>query len=76
MIHHDVDAERKTGTPNVTYNLVSILYHALQGGENYAVYARDAEESGDGELADFFRQLVEEERNRADRTKQLLKNRL
>jgi rubrerythrin len=76
MTHHDVDAEKKTGTPDVTYNLVSILYHALHGGENYAVYARDAKEAGDDELAGFFNQLVQEERNRADRTKQLLKNRL
>jgi hypothetical protein len=24
-----------TGTSNPTYNLVSVLYHALQGAENY-----------------------------------------
>ena len=28
--------EGQTGTRNVTYNLVSVLYHALQGAETYA----------------------------------------
>jgi rubrerythrin len=74
MTHHNIDAEKKTGTLDVTYNLVSILYHALQGGETYAVYARDAEEAGEGDLARFFNELVEEERRRAERTKELLKN--
>ena len=31
-----------TGTANPTYNLVSVLYHALQGAENYEQYANDA----------------------------------
>ena len=29
-----------TGTSNPTYNLVSVLYHALQGAELYQKYAR------------------------------------
>jgi rubrerythrin len=76
MTHHDVNAEKQTGTTDVTYNLVSILYHALQGGENYAVYARDAEAAGERDLAAFFEELVQQERARADRAKQLLKDRL
>lgn len=76
MTHHDVNAEKQTGTSDITYNLVSVLYHALQGGENYAVYARDAEAAEDNVIAEFFHQLVEQERARADRVKQLLKDRL
>lgn len=76
MTHHDVDAEKQTGTSDLTYNLISVLYHALQGGENYSVYARDAEAAEDSDLAGFFRELVEQDRARADRAKQLLKDRL
>lgn len=32
-----------TGTQDVTYNLVSILYHALQGAETYDQYIQDAQ---------------------------------
>jgi hypothetical protein len=48
---------RATGTPNVEYNLVSVLYHALHGGETCERYALDAEAVGDEELASFFRNV-------------------
>jgi hypothetical protein len=48
-------AEQATGTPDATYNLVSVLYHALQGAETYRQYIQDAEQAGDPELVQFFR---------------------
>ena len=75
MEQKEVNAEQVSGTRDVTYDLVSVLYHALQGAENYAVYAKDAQESAEDEVAQFFNQLVDEERRRADRTKELLKKR-
>ena len=65
-----------TGTTNTTYNLVSIIYHALQGAETYDMYVSDAERAGDNELANFFREVRDEERRRSDRAKQLLHTRL
>lgn len=65
-----------TGTQDVTYNLVSIIYHALQGAETYDQYISDAERGGDNELAQFFREVKEENSRRADRAKQLLGQRL
>ncbi len=61
-----------TGTRDVTYNLVSILYHALQGAETHDQYIRDAEQSGDQELAQFFREVKDRNKQTADRAKQLL----
>jgi rubrerythrin len=63
-----------TGTANPTYNLVSVLYHALQGAENYEQYAKDA--GSDQDLATFFREIQQQEKQRADRAKQLLATRL
>jgi hypothetical protein len=63
-----------TGTSNPTYNLVSVLYHALQGAENYEKYANDA--GSDQELASFFREVQQQEQQRADRAKALLGKRL
>jgi rubrerythrin len=68
--------DRVTGVRDEHYNLVSILYHALQGAETYDTYIRDAEGAGDQELTQFFRQVQEEERQRAARAKELLGRRL
>ena len=63
-----------TGTNNATYNLVSVLYHALQGADLYEKYVNDA--GGDQDLASFFRDVQQQEMQRADRAKQLLAKRL
>lgn len=65
-----------TGTGDPTYDLVSVLYHSLQGAETYEFFEADAEEAGDAELVTFFREVREEERRRADRAKVLLAARL
>jgi rubrerythrin len=59
-----------TGTKDATYNLVSVLYHALQGADLYEQYANDA--GSDQDIADFFREVQQQEKQRADRAKQLL----
>ncbi len=70
------NGEGKTGAADEHYNLVSVLYHALQGGEVYDQYIRDAEQAGDDELAGFFRDVQQEEKNRGQRAKSLLGARL
>jgi rubrerythrin len=63
-----------TGTNDATYNLVSVLYHALQGADLYEKYAQDA--GSDQDLANFFREVQEQEKMRAFHAKQLLSKRL
>jgi hypothetical protein len=70
------DASRATGTRDTHYNVISVLYHTLQGAETLAQYIADAEQAGDQELAGFFREVQEENRQRADRAKALLRHRL
>jgi hypothetical protein len=70
------DGERVTGTPDEQYDLVSVLYHALQGGETSEQYIKDARGAGDEELATFFEQVQAEDRNRAQNAKHLLAARL
>jgi rubrerythrin len=62
-----------TGTKDATYNLVSVLYHALQGADLYEQYANDA--GSDQDIANFFREVQQQEKQRADRAKQLLAKR-
>ena len=67
--------ERATGTPNTIYDLSSVLFHALEGGASYDTYIQDAERDGDGELADFFRRVRDEDSVRADEAQVLLAER-
>ncbi len=66
-------SSQATGTRNVTYNIVSVLYHALQGAENCQTYLNDAQE---GELRSFFEEALAQQRQLADRAKQLLSSQL
>ena len=66
------EGRETTGTRDITYDIVSILYHALQGAETYDRYVEDAIDSSDYEIARFFREVQEEERRRADRAKAIL----
>lgn len=67
--------QSKTGTSNQFYNLVSIMYHALSGAQTYDTYIRDAEQSGDNDLAQFFREVQQEDQRRSMRAGQLLAQR-
>ena len=60
---------QQTGTRNETYNVISILYHALQGAENCQIYLKDAQ---DGQIRDFIQQALQSQRQLADRGKEVL----
>jgi len=68
------NSQGDTGTRDITYDLISTAYHLLQGAETVALYIADAEQEGNQELAQFFRETKEEYTRRADRAKQLLAN--
>lgn len=61
------NGEQVTGTRDEHYNLVSALYHTLQEGDTIQRYIDEAEQANDSELADFFRQVQDEDRQRAAR---------
>jgi len=64
----------QTGTPDTTYNLTAILYHALQGAENCKTYEQDAQ--GQQELQQFFQQAGQQQKQLAEQAKQLLHDQL
>ncbi|CAA9511797.1 MAG: hypothetical protein AVDCRST_MAG31-942 [uncultured Sphingomonas sp.] len=63
-----------TGTKDDTYDIIAVLYHALQGAENCELYADDAQ--GDQELSQFFERAGDQQRQLAEQAKQLLSQRL
>jgi hypothetical protein len=68
--------EQQTGTRDETYNLISVLYHLLKGSATVEQYIRDAQETGDQELVQFFKDWQDEQRNFSERAKNLLGSRM
>ena len=64
--------ERTTGTKDEHYNLVSVLYHALNGADTCDHYAMDAEAAGNERLASFFRETQNMHTEVAERAKEML----
>ncbi|WP_269857217.1 acyl carrier protein [Streptomyces sp. RPT161] len=58
-------ATGETGFGDLFYDLVSVQYHSLKAGHDYGQYVRDAENAGKKEIADFFRQVMQEDSQRA-----------
>ena len=65
-----------TGVSDPHYDLVSIAYHALNGAQIYETYIQDAVQHGDNELAQFLRQVQQEDRRRAQQAMYLLSQRV
>jgi len=65
-----------TGVPNISYDLISVLYHSLQSAENIDQYIEDANSAGDRELAAFFTEIKEQEKDRGERARRMLRERL
>jgi hypothetical protein len=72
----EMAASERTGTRDEHYAVISVLYHALQGAESCATYLQDAEQAGDQDLVQFFREVQGTYRQLADRSKTLLRQRL
>ncbi len=66
--------QQATGTTDPTYNIISVVYHALQGAETIQMYLDDS--GTDDELRTFFQQVQQGYRRAADMGKRLLAQRL
>jgi rubrerythrin len=65
-------ATGETGFSDVVYDLISVQYHSLKAGHDYGQYVRDAENADKKEIADFFREVMEEDSERAARCHRFL----
>ena len=71
-----MQAEQRTSTCNEHYDLISALYHLLEGAWKYDAYCKEAEKAGDHALAQFFREAQRDACLRAEHAKALLRERL
>jgi hypothetical protein len=70
------DNKAITGVKDKHYDLISAVYHLLQGAETYQTYIEDAEREGDQKIVQYFRDVQEQNRLLAQRGKALLLDRL
>ena len=66
-------ATGETGFADVTFDLISVQYHSLKAGHDYGQYVRDAENAGLDDVAAFFREVMQQDSDRAKRCHDLLK---
>jgi rubrerythrin len=66
-------ATGETGFTDIAFDLISIQYHSLKAGHDYGQYVRDAENAGQDEVAAFFKEVQQQDQERAGRASDLLK---
>jgi hypothetical protein len=67
-----VSHDSHTPADDVVYDLISIQYHALKGGQVYAKYEQDAE--GHSDVQQFIREVRDQDAQRAQRAHDLLRD--
>ncbi|MFD1859574.1 acyl carrier protein [Aeromicrobium camelliae] len=65
-------ATGETGFDDVTFDLISVQYHALKAGHDYGQYVRDARNAGRDDIAEFFEDVMKTDSERAHRCHQFL----
>ena len=65
-------ATGETGFTDVEFDLISLQYHSLKAGHDYGQYVRDAENAGRDDIASFFREVMQQDSERAQRCHQYL----
>lgn len=65
-------ATGETGFSDVTFDLISVQYHSLKAGHDYGQYVRDADNANLSDVAQFFREVMEQDSARATRAHELL----
>jgi hypothetical protein len=63
-------AQGATGIQDATYNVISVVYHALQGAETIQKYLKDVQ--NDPQCEQFFREAQEQNKRLAQRGRELL----
>lgn len=76
MQPHQDDAAPVTGTPDHVYDLVVTFQRALEDALRFHEFAKDADGAGDAELAEWFTELSQSDKEIAEKAKRLLALRL
>lgn len=65
-----------TGTSDVTYDLISTIYHSLETAQTIQTYMQDVQQTGEQEISQFLQQIHQEANRCAQHAQRLLAPRL
>ncbi len=66
-------ATGETGFDDVSFDLISLQYHALKAGHDYGQYVRDAKNAGRDDIASFFEEVMSQDSERGKRCHEFLR---
>ena len=66
-------ATGETGFDDVTFDLVSVQYHALKAGHDYGQYVRDAKNAERDDIAALFEEVMAQDSQRHSRCHEFIK---
>jgi hypothetical protein len=66
-------ATGETGFDDVTFDLISVQYHALKTGHDYGQYVRGARNAGEDDIANYFEKVMTEDSARAHQCHEFLR---
>ena len=69
------EGQQLTSLSDTVFNLGSVFYHAAEGVQVFAKYIEDAEREGDTEVVEFFREVQQQDAERAQKAKELISRR-
>jgi predicted transcriptional regulator YheO len=61
-----------TSISNTYYDLVSVVFHSLEGAQTYTHYIEDARQAGQQDLVEFFQSVKQTADQQAQRGRELL----
>lgn len=64
--------EQETGVKDLSYNLISVIYHATKAATAYETFIKDAEDAGDQDCAQFLRETQQAAKATAQKAQSLL----
>jgi hypothetical protein len=71
----ETETGQVTGTKDKDYNIIWFTEQCLSNALRLEQYAKDAEDDGDSDLADFFRRAQKASKNGAEQGKEHLRKR-
>lgn len=69
-------AQTSQQVSDTEYDLISLVYHALQSADTYQIYEDDAKESGNTELQQLVSEAREQNMMIAQRAREMLKKQI
>lgn len=66
----------QTSMPNEVFDLVSVLYFALEADFKHQRYIQDAQQAGDNDLVQFFQECQQHDRQLVQQARQLLSRKM